>query len=394
MILIIASPRAVPPWDSASASLARSRLMVLTHHRLRKLFEEVWLLTLFRDYSRVKHVHENSFGNEVYHDYLLWLKSIGIKTLFTLGVDADLNPYKAKLLLDFILRSHLSKIDNEALVWYIGFTLINMRTKVKVIYEHFTLDEKLGYIMGSLTKSYIHIATSTSIALRIARHGIFTEYIPPAIDKSVFSPGFRLRLNWLIPYVERADIRLLYMGPLIPSRFPVKLILPAIMKIKQLGYNVVFIAIATARSRHSLAYYRLINELIQRYGLKQNLIVKLRIIVNEYEKAMLYRSFDSLVYTPLDSTEMADPPLTALEAMSCSVPAIVAPVGDLKYIIGKSNAGVVLSRFDVNELVKAILKVAENKQNFGKNARKVIDKFYSVNAVATRMYNLLIRLLS
>ncbi|PLJ78180.1 MAG: hypothetical protein B7L53_01665 [Thermofilum sp. NZ13] len=380
MHAVVIGPRITPPWDSATASLAKSRLMLFTHPRVVRFLDDVSLLTAFRDYRRVTHFHENAFGNEVYRKYFVWLRQLDAKAYFVEGCDPDVRPRLAQFMLNYALHSVVLP-NAYRILWYIGYAPslpYLRRERGKVFVENFTLDWRDAV----LNHAYIRVATSTSIYHAIRKRRKPAVYLPPAIDAGVFSPQSGTITEWLKNGIEEADVRLLYMGPLIRDRFPIEIIIPMLLRLKNAGYKPVLVALSTVRNRESLGYYRYINNLIRKHGLNNNLILKLRVLVDDDEKVSAYNSFDVLLYMPLTGKLMADPPITVLEAMSCGLPPVTTSIGDIGYIVSKYSAGIALSKPGPDILAKSIMEVINNKEFLSKKARRVIETMYSVEAVA------------
>jgi len=389
-MILLATTRGVPPWDSATASLAKSRLTLFSYLRSRKLLDEVALLTLFRDYSLIRHVHEDAFGNEIYHGYFSWLKRMGVKAFFAYGVDPDVYARRAQLVLSMCLNKVLHEVGSRLLLWCTGFTPIVPYSWISVVYEHYALDERYDLLKGFLMKRFTHVATSKTIASKLLRHGVKVLYLPPAVDSYYEDDheGSRQDLEWFTPYVEGADIKLLYMGPLIPERFPVNLVIPLFLTLKRAQVNAIMVAITTVRNRLSLVYYKRLLQLIKRYELESNLILKLRVLRNDYIKRLVYEKFDVLLYIPVKPVEMSDPPLTVLEAMNSGLPPVISPIGDLAHLVKVYEAGAVTHLTPLN-LYKSVRSIIENQEVYSENARRLVREWYSIEAVAERLEALL-----
>ena len=148
--------------------------------------------------------------------------------------------------------------------------------------------------------------------------------------------------------------------------------------------NAVLVAIATARNKLSLAYYERILQLIKRCKLEGNLVLKLRILRNDYLKRLVYGKFDVLLYTPMKPVEMSDPPLTVLEAMNSGLPPVISLIGDLAHLVKAYEAGAVTNLTSL-DLLKAVRNIIENREAYSENARRLVREWYSVEAVAKRL---------
>lgn len=395
MKMLLVSPRAIPPWDSATATLARTRLALFSRLKSLGLIDGVLLLTFFRNYSSMHHVHENSFGNEIYCDYIYWLKKMEVNVSFTHSIDPDLNPRKAQLILNKHLRNILHGSNDEFLLWNIGstpfFPYHKYKNVVGVIHEHYVLDESISLFKKILMKTFTHTSTSKHLLIKLLSHGLTGTYLPPALINyfdSSHNKKLKEGLERLIPCLGEAEVKLLYMGPLLPERFPINVIIPLLRVLKREYKSIIFVAITTFRSRKSLPCYNRILQLVKVYDLGKNFILKLIDVESDTLKSLIYRMFDVLIYTPVKPVEMSDPPLTVLEAMNNGLPPIISPIGDLASLIKVYNAGIV-SRPVPLDLFRAVKKIIRYRDLFSNNAKRLVREHYSDEVVMRKLRTLI-----
>lgn len=349
----------------------------------------------------MEHMHESCFGNEIYCDYISWLKKLNINAYFIRDLDPDKYVKLTRLTLNITLKHVLSEVTHRydsssiPLLWCVGFTPPAPLVKADTVCEHYCLDEHFNVFKGFILRHFIHTTTSKTIYFKLLHRGIRPIYLPPVVSNNYYHDNGRhldlkLELEWLIPYIECADIRLLYMGPLLPKRFPIELIVPLLNTLKKKGMNAILVAITTPRSRLSIMYYNELVYLIRRYNMERNLILKLMVLKNDLIKYLIFRKFDALLYIPVKPVMMSDPPLTVLEAMSSGLPPIISAFGDLAHLITIYGAGeVVKPLFSAVNIYDSVRNIIERRKMYSKNAKRLIREKYSLEAVAKRAEMLL-----
>lgn len=378
MSILILSPRAIPPWDSAIASLSRSRLKSLA-----SLTRHLTLVTCYRDYNSIQQLHENIVTNSIYLDYFNELRRYSVTTYFV-KVDPDTEYNKA------ITRLVLAtKTLDSIVLWNIGIPLhviIPLCKPSTCIHELITIEQKDSPLLTVLSKVKHIVFTSTSYTryTKLSSKGVRLAYIPPAIDTEVYRRT-KCTLNNYFQTV--CDLRILYMGPLLSDRFPLT-ILRAMKTLVDEGYNICLLVVSTIRSKRSLTYYGRLQRLIRELGLEKYVKIKRKVLLSDHEKVQTYSCFDVLLYTPIKGVEMSDPPLTVLEALSIGLPVIASPIGDLKYL-ARLGGGLLVNPLNYTSLVESIKGIHDGLEEYSVRAVKIVDNYFSHKVVDKRINMLL-----
>ncbi len=371
MNILILTPRAIPPWDSATASLARSRLKSISSSS-----RPSTLVTCYRDYNRIKQLHENIVTNKVYLNYFSELRKYDVNAHFV-QVDPDITYSKAVTRL--VLAASMLSFN---ILWTIGMPLHVIIPLCKpshtCIYELFTIGQEVNLSTTILNRIKYVVFTSTSYTryVKLSSQGVKLAYIPPAIDKQVYR---RTTCNSNTYFQTKCDLRILFMGPLLPDRFPVT-ILKAIRTLVNESYSVCLLIMSTIRSKRSLMYYEKLQRLIRSLGLEKYIEVRRRVLLSDEEKVQVYSCFDVLLYTPVKGIEMSDPPLTVLEALSVGLPVLASPIGDVKYLV-ELGGGIIVNPLDYTSLVKGVKNLHDSLEAYSTSATRIVDKYFSHKVV-------------
>ncbi len=190
-------------------------------------------------------------------------------------------------------------------------------------------------------------------------------YIPPPLNTDFFKP--------IRPKTDEPTI--LYVGPLFYPRFPMTSIVKALIILnKKIDYKALFIV--TLRHHSDEVWIKLFKILIEKYNLHNNVNVTSKVL-SEEEKVKIYNKATVLLYT-VKPIQMAYPPISVLEAMSCGTPVIMSTE------IGFQDLASKRMLIDINsprELAYSIIYTLENIREFSKKSRRIIEKKYSYKAV-------------
>jgi glycosyltransferase involved in cell wall biosynthesis len=230
-------------------------------------------------------------------------------------------------------------------------------------------------------KRLFHVVTSEYLVRKI-RSISGKVLIPPAVDTELFKPS---GIN------ERKSSKILYIGPLTPSRFPYFTVLRALKKLntdygKDVELNV---GVAPWRLSREKVYLKEMTNYAAKLGLRE----KLKILVRGFmpkEKVDLYNCSDVIIQFYLEPLDFipVDPPITVLEAMSCEKPVVVTKSLSLPNFINSGYNGFLLARVREKELAEALSEALDRKHCIGSNARNTIVKKFSIERVSSSLKKL------
>ena len=204
------------------------------------------------------------------------------------------------------------------------------------------------------------------------------QCVNPPLDTKLFKPEDKATARKKLNLPEDKFI-LLYIGNLSEVRFSPDFI-ESVKFLKEQNNLLLILA------NHVNAYWQ-----SEDTCSNKNVILK-REILDEKKKALLYNAADAFILPfskKMDSYKhvfVIDPPITMLEAMSCSVPVIAPNVFSIPKIIKNEDNGYItpLGDFEmIDEILHDLLK-DENKE-LCINARKTILNDFSFKKAALRM---------
>lgn len=290
------------------------------------------------------------------------------------------------------MQKLLNKIQPDILISFCTFpafhTYIHNKFSKKTIpyvlsFRHDPLLRKMTFLpmwlksswgMNPLIKSAISF-TSPSIELSNSvepyiKHEIIT--IPNGIDESLYYPKLDnfshnnkirvlLCLSRLAPE-KRVEDAIMSM-PLILEKFP----------------DVLLRIVGDGSDREEL----------EKLSIKLNLRDNVEFIGHvPHDKVIIEYHRASIFLLPSDNEGF---PNTFLEAISCGLPVITTPVGDLKSIVPDAGNGIVVRYHSPSDIADAVCKIFsddETYSQFSENSLK-LSKEYSWKEVASRYHNLL-----
>jgi len=221
--------------------------------------------------------------------------------------------------------------------------------------------EKIIAISNNVKRSLIEIGISDKKI----------EVIPPLIDFSKFKPGGGRDLRNKL-HIGEDEFVLLYLGNLTKTK-GLELILEALRIIKNRHPSVKLLSGLELSCSGNKVRESEIFKRIGSYGLSPN-VIELGLIPN-VEEAM---ATADIVVAPFENTyDVADYPLTILEAMAMGVPIVTSNVGGIPEVIEDKETGVLINNNDPSVLAQEILKLLddpEKRRKIGKNAAISIRK--------------------
>lgn len=197
----------------------------------------------------------------------------------------------------------------------------------------------------------------------------------PPINCDLYRPtdGFKTSLGQ-----RESDHTVLYMGPLLPSRFPHQVVLEALRLLKDKGSDIRLVVMTSAkRSTDEVC------EKILAHGRELSLgdsFVLNRVDLSEQERVRWYNSVDVAIfpYVGPQPEKLADPPFGILEAMSCGSVVLASTVLSVSEVVRDGVTGFLLSKMSAEELAAGLLRAFESREReeIAKNARAtILEKF-------------------
>jgi glycosyltransferase involved in cell wall biosynthesis len=208
--------------------------------------------------------------------------------------------------------------------------------------------------------------------------------IPPAINTNVYKP---LAAN----KPEGFDYCLLYVGPLLPDRFPPQVI-KAMKLLRSILKAKLQLKIVTAPWRLAMEsdYIGYIRSLAHRLGLDEYVNIISKALTME-EKLLLLNQSDAFIQIFKGIPKLivpVDPPITMLEAMACGGVVITTKELSIPTIIKHSFNGYLLSDLSEEHIARTLFEALISSKEIGFNARKTIVRDFSITKVASLLSSL------
>ncbi len=217
--------------------------------------------------------------------------------------------------------------------------------------------------------------------------------IRPPIDCDLYRPTYKTPSEFVPASTSPKTI--LYMGPLLASRFPVHACLGALKLITERGVNARLVVLAST-SRTSPERASGLVAMGNKMGLEDRLIVR-RVDLTENQRVEAYNSADVVIFPFVGPVpeKLADPPFGILEAMSCGKIVLATKVLSVPEVIQDGETGILATGATAAELCDGFVKAlnAEESVEIGSRARRKIVEDFSYPKVrenALRAYKLLL----
>jgi len=201
-----------------------------------------------------------------------------------------------------------------------------------------------------------------------AKKGPPVYLVHPPVDTNTYAPN---------PNTHEKPFTILYIGALLPERFPLEEVLSAFKLLCENDPKVKMkIVVGPRPIKRSLALISRLKDKLTDEKLR-NRITLMHETLSIKEKIDLINQA-SVVIFPFDRsiTSVVDPPLTLLEAMSCGRTVVASKALSFPYIIKDEHNGFLYARSSVAELFKVLKKAiySNNKDYIRTNARETIIK--------------------
>ncbi len=218
--------------------------------------------------------------------------------------------------------------------------------------------------------------------------------VRPPINCDFYRPQARAKID---PELADPNLRtVLYMGPLMPTRFPEEAVLRAVKRLVERGVKLRLV-ILTSASRTTTEVCDRVLQLSKDLSITKNFRLK-RVDLTEQERIGWYNSADVVLfpYVGPDPEKLADPPFGILEAMACGRIVLSSDVLSVSEVVEEGMTGFLLQNTTVDEIERGILRSLETTEaeKISKNARERIVERFDYPRVASETLNVYNELLN
>ncbi len=390
--MLVVGPKITPPWDSAAASIGRGILQALSI-----LGEDITVVTsrvpiqrIFENYGFVPSgVHDfqslydniqwyviKHYNSQVVNETRLALVARTVSHRSNTDVAVYLGVPRNFQVIDLLVNG------NKLLVLII-YTIPSIKYMMLLRY-YFSKKRFSGKIIFLITS----VIAYRLFRRYLAMHRSF--FFPPVIDTFVFKP----MNNSYLEIKDKETLRIGYVGPLIPSRFPLNSIARALVLLKRRKNRVTLHVKGLLRHGKKDWYYvDMVKRFLKSALGDNNVYVEVGQLSRE-ELNKFYNDIDILLYlfNLSRKAELADPPLVPLEALSTGTPLIVSRGSSLDFYLSPlERIGVIKY---TNELMDNLVEVITSfslieRKAHGNISHKYISRIFSPNSVARRLKRIL-----
>jgi glycosyltransferase involved in cell wall biosynthesis len=177
------------------------------------------------------------------------------------------------------------------------------------------------------------------------------------------------------------EYRVLYMGPLWPSRFPAQNVLGALGVLLKMGFDVGLSVLTSARS--SVTLCEEVISLGKRLGVDKNISLK-REDLSETERVQAYNAADVVIfpYVGPEPEQLADPPFGILESMACGRVVLSTRVLSVPEVVSDGGTGFLIESASIDDVQRGLVRAltSQGRKDVGVRARQriVADNSYPV----------------
>jgi glycosyltransferase involved in cell wall biosynthesis len=174
------------------------------------------------------------------------------------------------------------------------------------------------------------------------------------------------------------EYRVLYMGPLWPSRFPAQSVLGALRRLIEKGFDVGLKVLTSARSSVDLCEEVL--ALGKRLGVDGNLFLE-RKDLSETERVQAYNAADVMIfpYVGPEPEQLADPPFGILESMACGRVVVSTRVLSVPEIVSDGSTGFLIESASIDDIQDGLVRAltSPDREDVGVRARQRVVADFS-----------------
>jgi len=204
--------------------------------------------------------------------------------------------------------------------------------------------------------------------------------VRPPVDSELYRPSKREPDD--TPAGSSHEYRLLYMGPLWPSRFPAQNVLGALRLLLAKGLDVGLNVLTSTRSSVLLGEHVL--ALSKHLGVDRNIVLE-RKDLSEIERVRAYNASDAVIfpYVGPEPEQLADPPFAILESMACGRIVISTRVLSVPEVVNDGSSGFLIGSASPSDICDGVNRALTHpdRDNMGFRARERVLKHFSYPAV-------------
>jgi glycosyltransferase involved in cell wall biosynthesis len=200
--------------------------------------------------------------------------------------------------------------------------------------------------------------------------------VRPPIDCGFYRPLDSSRLD---QELGDASLRtVLYMGPLMSTRFPHEVVLRAVKRLVEKGVKLRLVVLTSA-SRTTVEACEKVLALGRDLSISKYMVLK-RIDLTEQERINWYNAADVVIfpYVGPDPEKLADPPFGILEAMACGRIVLASDVLSVSEVVHEGSTGFILPNTTIDEVEQGILRSLQTTEagRIRRYAReKIVENF-------------------
>jgi len=160
------------------------------------------------------------------------------------------------------------------------------------------------------------------------------------------------------------QFNVLYMGPLLASRFPAASVLGGVRMVLREGFSVRLVVLTSA-ARTSESQAEAVRVLARQLGVEKNLIVN-RVDLDEAQRVQAYNAADVVIFPFVGPVpeKLADPPFALLEAMACEGVVLGTRVLSIPEVVENGKTGFLIQKATALDILQG-LRVAFTHRNLG-----------------------------
>ena len=406
--ILIVTKRFYPPWSDGIVSYARGFVdSVLEASKLKEDLD-ISVLSL-TDETWFPKLHSNELRS------YLKTKPIDFKWFYS-------NERGCKVNISRVLKKLCKNTSYQLThIIYAGLNPLSVRSKIplkkgSIIKHIFIYPTHKTFAAEKFTYSFLQktgFLKSFDINFSVSSEVLGMLYgfkdaiiIPPAIDTELYKSinTEHLNSNTLVKMLTKTktkmgdlqrvlsrDVIALYMGPLIPERFPYQSILRAISRLtKEFSTDIGLVAVG--RGFEELDYLREIRCFIYRNNLDGKVFFCLKDLSDREKFCLLNRVsiFIYLFQANLTRMSVVFPPIALLESMSAGKSVVAGGLPHLETLIRNYENGILIRNVvDDKEIANGIWNAVSDVKKLSINARATIDREYSIDNVSKAYLKLL-----
>ncbi len=350
-----------PPWNHASSILTKRLIECLSGREV--------------ECSLATSKGSNSWGHELVDVEKLFARTSGRPSLDAVRLSIASRTINPDIL-------HL--VGTNALV----FSPVSkaLGSKARIVRHIFTpydsKDRAVGPLRAVANRLFIDCYAFTT-----PRIGRWENEVGGKTRRFIFRPPintefYQPREGGMLAEDSKSPI-VLYMGPLMPTRFPKEIVLRAMKRLKERGMKARLVVLTSA-SRSSMDECNKLVSMSREMSLSDDVLVE-RIDLSETQRIRWYNTADIVLFPYLgpDPEKLADPPFGILEAMSCGSVVLATDVLSVSDVVQDGTNGFLMKRMTVEDLEAGLERALQSiGSSVGSNARAKILRTFDYGIVS------------